>query len=220
MINRHSKLQSGFIETKTIVIISLSVVATGLLVFGIWAFVNYQDQKSDVDTRVANAVATAKKEQADIDEIKLEKSEKEPNRAFAGPGDYGGLTFQYPKNWSVYIDKDVTSGSTFSAYLNPVTVPPVSAKQQFALRVTIEEKAYDKVIASYDSAVKKGDLSSSSVKAANGVNGTRLDGLFSKDIRGFAVVFKIRDKTATIRSDANTFKPDFNALIKTIKFNQ
>ena len=81
-----------------------------------------------------------------------------------GPEDYGRLTFQYPKNWSVYVDKDVTKGGTYSAYLNPVTVPPVSSSQQYALRVTIEEKDYDKVLASYDASVKKGDLSSSSVK--------------------------------------------------------
>jgi hypothetical protein len=67
--------------------------------------------------------------------------------------------------------------------------------------------------------VKKGDLKSSAV-SADGSNGTRLDGKFTKDIRGAAVLFKIRDKTLTLRSDADTFKTDFDALIKTIKFNQ
>jgi hypothetical protein len=62
-------------------------------------------------------------------------------------------------------------------------------------------------------------LNSSSV-AANGVNGTRFDGAFSKDIRGSAVIFKIRDKTLTLRTDAETFKNDFNSLVPTIKFNQ
>jgi len=55
---------------------------------------------------------------------------------------------------------------------------------------------------------------------ADGNNGTRLDGAFTKDIRGYAVIFKIRDKTLTIRTDANTFKSDFNKLINTIKFNE
>jgi hypothetical protein len=47
----------------------------------------------------------------------------------------------------------------------------------------------------------------------------RLDGSFSTDIRGSAVIFKIRDKTVTIRTDADTFKPDFENIIKTINFN-
>jgi len=52
----------------------------------------------------------------------------------------------------------------------------------------------------------------------NGENGVRLDGNFTKEIRGSAVVFKIRDKTAVIQTDADTFKHDFNTLIKTISF--
>ena len=51
-------------------------------------------------------------------------------------------------------------------------------------------------------------------------NGTRLDGSFTEDIRGSAVIFKIRDKTVTLRSDAETFRADFDALIKTITFNK
>lgn len=219
MIITSKNQQVGFADKRLITIITLSLVSAVLLGLAIWAFINYLDQKTDVDTRVANAVSTAEKNQADADEAKFAKIEKEPNREFVGPDDYGRVTFQYPKTWSVYVDKDVTNGGTFSAYLNPVMVPPVSVAQQFALRVTIEEKDYDKVLANYDSAVKKGDLKSSSIKA-NGVNGTRIDGTFSKDIRGSAVIFKIRDKTLTIRSDANTFQADFDKLVQTIKFNQ
>lgn len=219
MYMKSSKTQAGFVDKRVVVITILSITTAIFLGLSIWAFIGYKDQKTDVDTRVANAVSTAEKNQADADEAKFTKLEKEPNREFAGPDDYGRVTFKYPKTWSVYVDKDVTKGGTFSAYLNPVTVPPVSNTQQFALRVTIEEKDYDKVLASYDSAVKKGDLKSSSI-SVNGVNGTRLDGSFSKDIRGSAAIFKIRDKTLTIRSDANTFKADFNALVTTVKFNQ
>lgn len=216
---KFSKTEAGFVSGRVIVITILSITTAIFLGLSIWAFIAYTDQKTDVDTRVANAVSVAEKKQADADEAKFTKLEKEPNRKFVGPDDYGRVTFKYPKTWSVYVDKDVTRGGTFSAYLNPVTVPPVSKSQQFALRVTIEEKDYDKVLASYDSDVKRGDLRSSSV-TANGVSGTRLDGSFSKDIRGSAAIFKIRDKTLTVRSDANTFKKDFNALVATIKFNQ
>ena len=52
-----------------------------------------------------------------------------------------------------------------------------------------------------------------------GNTGTRLDGNFSKNIRGAAVIYKVRDKTATVRTDANeTFKADFNKIIQTINF--
>jgi hypothetical protein len=212
------KRESGIMNTWMIVgvtFIIVTIIAGGAAT---WAIINYYDQKTNVDNKVDTAVATAKKDQADSDEAKFTARDKEPNRAFVGPDDYGRLSFNYPKTWSVYVNKDVTNGGTYEAYLNPVSVPPVSAAQQYALRVTIEEKDYDKVLATYDSLVKKGDLKSSAVKAGD-QNGTRLDGSFSKDIRGSAVVFKIRDKTVTLRTDADTFKADFDALIATITFN-
>jgi hypothetical protein len=200
----------------TIALIFLTSIAIGVAV---WAYINYQDQKTNVDTKIGSAVSDAVKKQADKDEVNFFKKEKEPNREFVGPADYGRVTFDYPKTWSVYVNKDTTTGGVFEAYLNPISVPPVSATQQFALRVVIESKDYDKSIATYSTLVKKGDLVASSV-TADGNSGTRLDGSFSKDIRGSAVIFKIRDKTLTMRTDANTFAADFNNIIKTIKFNE
>ena len=211
--------QSGIISGWMFATISLALLFVTVSGLAIWAFVNYTDQKDNVDTKVDTAVSAAKKAQADSDEAKFIARDKEPNRGFVGPDDYGRVTFNYPKTWSVYVNKDVANGGTYEAYLNPVVVPPVNAAQQYALRVTIEERDYDKVLTTYDSLVKKGDLKSSTV-SADGSNGTRFDGSFTKDIRGSAVIFKIRDKTLTVRTDANTFKVDFDALIKTIKFNQ
>jgi len=216
ILNTYKKGSAKVWMISTISLIVLFIAAAGL---SVWLYLNYTDQKNNVDTKVDDAVSVAKKEQADADEVKFTKREKEPNREFVGPDDYGRVSFNYPKTWSVYVNKDVSKGGTYEAYLNPITVPPVSATQQFALRVIIEEKDYDKVLTTYDALVKKGDLASSSV-SADGSSGTRLDGSFTKDIRGSAVIFKIRDKTLTIRTDANTFATDFNALIATIKFNQ
>ncbi|MDB5162228.1 MAG: hypothetical protein JWM52_736 [Candidatus Saccharibacteria bacterium] len=203
----------------SIVFIATTLIASGVM---IWALVNYFDQKDNVDTKVSTAVSDAKKVQADDLEAKFLQRDKEPNRQFVGPDDLGRVVFNYPKTWSVYIDKTgATTNSSYQAYLNPASVPSVASNSttQYALRVTIEAKDYDQVISSYQSLVKKGDLKTSAVKADD-QNGTRLDGAFSKDIRGSAVIFKIRDKTVTIRTDADTFKTDFDALIATITFNK
>lgn len=209
--------ESGVANTWLIVSIALSITTIGLgIAFG-WALMNYFDQKNTVDTKVSTAVTSAVKTQADKDAATFEAEAKKPNRQFAGPEDFGSLSFDYPKTWSTYVSKDASSG-TFQAYLNPVSVPPIVDTTQYALRVTIETKDYDTVLNAYTSLVKNGDLQSSTIKI-NGVDSTRLDGNFTKDIRGSAVIIKIRDKTVTIRTDADTFKPDFNALVATIKFN-
>lgn len=209
----------GLISGWMMATIGLIILSVALSGFGIWSFMNYSDQKTNVDTKVSAAVAAAKKSQADTDEAKFTEREKQPNRQFVGPDDYGRVTFDYPKTWSVYISKDASGGGNYEAYLNPITVPPVATSQQFALRLVIQQLDYDKVVSSFDSLVKNGSLKSSNIKA-NGVNGVRLDGSFTKDIRGVEVIFKIRDKTLTLRTDANTFLNDFDALVQTIKFNQ
>jgi len=200
----------------TFVFIFTTLAAGG---FAGWSFVQYLDYKNNSDSKVDVAVAKAVKEQADKDAADFLEKEKQPNRQFVGPDDYGRLEFDYPKTWSVYEAKSASTGGTYEAYFNPGVVPTVSSQQQFALHVTIEDKDYDKVVDSYKTLVSRGDLKSSSVKL-NEQNGTRLDGAFTKDIHGYAVIFKIRDKTVTVRSDAETFKGDFDALIQTIAFNK
>lgn len=203
-----------------ILTIVFMVVTVGLGGGFAWALMNYFDQKNNVDTKVSAAVTTAVKDQADKDAATFEQEDKKPNRTFAGPEDFGALSFSYPKTWSVYIANDSSNnGGSYEAYLNPVTVPAIKNDTQYALRVTIKTAAFDSEIDSYSNLVKKGDLKSSAIKV-NGVDATRLEGNFSKDIRGIAVLFKLRDKTVTLRTDAETFRGDFDALIATTKFNQ
>ena len=187
--------------------------------FGVWSYMQYQDYKNNSDSKVAVAVAEAVKVQADKDAAAFLEKEKQPNRQFVGPDDYGRLAFDYPKTWSVYEAKDASSGGNYEAYLNPGVVPVILNTQQFALHVTIEDKSYDQVVDSYKRQVQEGELVSSSVKIGD-QNAARLDGSFTENIRGSAVIFKIRDKTVTVRSDAQTFKEDFDAIIKTITFNK
>lgn len=212
------RFSSGAINGWLVATIGLSVTTIAASGFLVWALINYIDQRDNVDAKVATAVAEEKKLQADELEAKFLEREKEPNRQFVGPEDYGRLTFDYPKTWSVYIAKDESS-SSYEAYLNPISVPPVSSSTQYALRVLIEDRDYDRELDSYQSKIRSGDLTSSTVKI-NGENGTRFDGNFSNDIRGSAVVFKIRDKTVTLRSDADTFKGDFDALVASITYNK
>lgn len=218
-MKRYRDNEQGKVSGSLLAIIGLSLLVAVAGSLAIWAYINFNQQKTNVDARVDLAVAEAKKEQADEDEQKFAEREKEPNRQFAGPDNFGRLTFDYPKTWSVYVAKNGSSGGTYEAYFNPITVPPVGRDQQFALRALIEQKDYDEVLRSYETQVEKGDLRSSAV-SSKGHNGTRLDGNFSDDIRGSAVIFRVRDKTITLRTDADTFKPDFDKLIQTVDFNE
>lgn len=203
--------QAGAVNPLVISNLIVGLLAVGLAAAAVWSYTNYTDQRDNVDSKIAVAVEEAKKVQMAADEESFLKREKSPTREFVGPDDYGRVTFQYPKTWSVYIAKDGSSND-YEAYLNPQVVPTVSYTKPYALRVVVENRRYDDILRTYDEKVKKGDLKATPIVAA-GNNGIRLDGTFSPERAGSVVYFKLRDKTMSISTDSELFKVDFNDII-------
>ncbi len=219
MNKRH--LERGSVNGSVFTIVALVILVLLFGSFGIWSYMNYIDQKTNTDQKIEEATAEAVLKASEKLQAEFEEKEKQPLRIFVGPSDYGRLSFDYPKTWSAFQESDVSQGGgvTYAAYLNPVIVPPVSETTKFALRITIEQKIYDKALDEYASQIKKGDLKSS-VYVDGNRTGTRLTGNFNKDIVGTAVLIKIRDRTLTLRTDGDVFLPDFEAILKTVKFNE
>lgn len=213
--------ERGAINGSSIAIAALTLLVIMFGAFGVWSYLNYAEQKANVDEKITEASAAAVLLSSEELQNKFEAAEKEPMRQFLGPSDYGRLTFDYPKTWSAYQASDISGGGgvTYEAYLNPIVVPPVSDKTKFALRITIEQKIFDKAVEVYAPLVKKGSLKSS-VYSDGTHTGTRLEGNFNKDIIGTAVLIKMRDRTLTIRTDGDVFKTDYEAILKTVSFNE
>lgn len=183
----------------------------------IWAYMQYSHEKSNVDSKVAIEVAKGKSEQAESDQKKFSEEAKNPRIEFVGPSEYGRVSFMYPRTWNVYIENDGSNRGDYKAYLNPVAVPSASNKaSRFALRLEIINKNLDTVLNDYQSRLKKGELTSSSTEF-NGISATRIDGTFEKELRGSVVLMKVRDKTIRFSTDADTFKPDFQTILGTVK---
>ena len=201
-----------------IVFIILSLIFAGAFA---WAFTQYLDFRDNTNYKISQAVADNQKKISLELQNKFKEEAKLPNLLFVGPDDYGRVSFEYPRHWSVFVQSEVASGTNkpFTAFFYPDVVPPITKEQQFALRMTIEDINYDTAVNKYANQVKKGDLVSSPVQVGM-LNGTRLDGLFTDDIRGSAVIFKVRDKTLTLRTDSKTFMEDFDKLIQTIKVTE
>jgi len=216
-----SQNQAGFISGAAVASIVLGIL---VLVFGsimIWALVNYNDQKNNVDSKIASGVELGKKEQQNKDQAAFDEKEKQPLKEFIGPADLGRVDFKYPKTWSVYeANAGGSGGTTYEAYFHPEKVPTVIAQNKFALRVSIVNQAYDQVLTQYAPLVKQGQLRSSAV-TTSGFNGTRFDGNFTKDLQGSAVIFKIRDKTLILRTDSPSFQDDFDSkVVSSLTFKQ
>ena len=207
---------------KTIVIVFLSLLAVTFIGLFIWMKIEYDKERSrDLDGQIAEAVAAAKDETEMRMEAKFLEDEKYPYKTFAGPIDYGELTFEYPKTWSVYVAAAADAGGDFNAYFNPIQVDAVGKDTINALRVTIRNKSFEDVAAEYQKAMEKKD-SNLTVEATTvaGVAANRYTGTIpGTDLSGIIVIFKIRDKTVIMQTDSMLFQAEFDKLLETIKFN-
>lgn len=207
---------------KTIAIIVVSLIAVTFIGLFIWMTIQHNEARSDLDGKIAVATAAAKDEQAQKDEAEFLDREKYPYKTFSGPVDYGQLTFEYPKTWSVYVAAAATAGGDFNAYFNPIQVDAVGKETVNALRVTIRDESFDEVTEEYQKAMKKKNSNLTMESTTfNGITGNRYTGTIpGTDLSGFIVTFKIRDKTAILQTDSVLFQADFDKLLGTVVFNE
>ncbi|MGD8374205.1 MAG: hypothetical protein PVI21_05130 [Candidatus Woesebacteria bacterium] len=217
-MNKRLSDQRGEFNPLIIIIIVLSLLFVSAGGLGIWAYINYTDQKNNVDQKIAAAESEARRVQSEQDQATFAEQEKLPNREFVGPDDLGRVAFMYPKTWSAYIDKDGSSG-TYEAYFQPGAVPPLSSGTPYALRVSILDKSYESTLESYADEVKKGEVKSTAA-SANGISGNRLEGKIDKDVDGVMMIFKLREKTLQFYTESRTFQADLdNTILPSLTFN-
>lgn len=209
---------------KTIVIIAVSLIAMTFIGLFIWKQIEYIEVRTDVDGQIRDAVTAAEDKKAIEMEKEFSEREKYPYNTFSGPVDYGQLTFEYPKTWSVYVAADAATGGDFDAYFNPIQVDAVGKDTINALRLTIRDKNFDEVVSEYQKVMDKKDsglmVQSVTFGKDNNITGNRYAGKIpNTSLNGYIVIFKIRDKTAILQTDSVLFQEDFDKLLNTITFN-
>lgn len=208
-------------KVAIIIVIILSILVVTFIGLFIWKTIAYNEVKTDVNSQISIAVAKAVDEKTTELELEFAEREKNPYNTFAGPVDYGELSFEYPKTWSVYIESDASKGGDFSAYFNPKEVETVSKDSINALRLTISTKSFESVVAEYQRTLSSKDSKLSvSTMMINGTTANVYSGKIpGTDLNGYIVIFKIRDKSVILRTDSTLFTDDFNKVISSIDFN-
>lgn len=208
---------------ETIILVIVCLIAAAAIVVAVIFFMKWDELNTDYEMKLAEEVATAQKEQKDLDEEAFTEREKEPRQQFTGPSDYGSLSFYHPKTWSIYVNSDGTQNSDFEAYFAPGQVNPVDDENsRYALRFTILHEQADDVMRNYQTKVNDGEMTSKVFTAGNGgskVSGTLFEGQIEEEIQGIVLVIKINDKTALLQTDAEVFREDYEALIETLRKN-
>ena len=210
------KDRSGLIKTVCLVFVSLiAVTFIGLFIF---MYFQWNTASTDVEGQIEKAVSEAEYELTTKLEAEFEEKEKYPFKTFTGPSDFGSLTFEYPKTWSLYVPDDASRAQDYHAYFNPIQVNVVNEQTVMALRVSIINSLTDEVKKRYEGRIEDGKLKVTQ-RVVNNANVDIYTGELESELQGIFAVFKIRDKTAIIQTDAMIFEKDFYTLLDTIKFN-
>ncbi len=208
----------GIIKTVLLIFFVLTSLVAGYFIY--YFYNEYTIARTDVDAQIAEAVAKAEKDKTSELEAEFAEREKNPYSTFSGPADYGELTFNYPKTWSVYISDNARDHGDFHAFLNPSEVNPVSDETINALRVSILDRAYEETLNDYKDRVENEENPlKSSVIQINGQNATLYQGKITDQFVGAVAIFKLRDKTVLLQTDAEIFFDDFNRILETVKYN-
>lgn len=207
----------GMSTLQLVVFIIVSLLAVTFIGLFIWMLTMWLNTKSDVDGQIDTAVQAAVSQTETRLAAEYEEQQKYPYSTFTGPSDLGSLSFEYPKTWSVYVAKNGSSGD-FEAYLNPDLVSPVSGSTINALRVAIKDQSIDTISHTYDALLKQGKITVET-RAIGGETANVYTGSLTKDIQGIVAIFKIRDKTAIIQTDALVFKDDYMHVLDSVKYN-
>ena len=211
------KLFDNLSTVQMVILIVVSLLAVLFIGLFIWMLVMWLGAKNDVDTQIDEAVSAAVSATETRLQAEFSEQEKYPYSTFTGPSDLGSLSFEFPKTWSVYVANDSSTGD-YEAYLNPDIVSPVSTTTINALRVIIRSQSIDNVTRTYDNLIKQGVVTVTT-RPINGETTNVYSGSLSTDIQGMAAVFKIRDKTAIVQTDAMVFSDDFTHVLDSIKYN-
>lgn len=216
---------SGLLKTITIIILSLALVTfVGLFV---WMFIRYNDASTNLEKKLEMARTEAANAQEEKDYEAYQEEAKNPYQSFTGPTDYGSLSFQYPKTWSLYVPDDATDGGDYRAFFNPGQIDRIDTPTTIhALRVTIKDQSYDDVVKSFQSYVERQEKGLTVKSVQIGVDGAITANLYTgtlpgtEDLTGHIVVFKIRDKAVILQTDSMLFEGEFDKLLSTVTFVQ
>ncbi len=204
--------QRGVMNALLIPLILTIILLVVSLGFGAWAFMQRQDYKNNVDSKIATASANAVTAAETKKDNEFIEREKQPLKSYASPSQYGSISIKYPKTWSAYIDESGKGSAGLDGYLNPNIVPGISTDTAYALRIQVVDQNFADVVRSFDSAVKQGKAKSQAYQPVNvkGVVGVRIDGEIASKQQGIIVLLPLRDKTIKLYTQSDQYFADFN----------
>lgn len=212
--------QSGSLDPLMIPLIVSVILVLSLATFGIWAYLSYLEANTNLEEKIAVAVADAEVVQKEALESEFAEREKSPFTTWRSASTIGSIELTYPKTWSAYIDENEGSSNPLNGFFNPKFVSADERESQYALGITVDESNYTSEIESFENDITSGTVEAKAVELKDGVTGVRFVGEISNDYNGAIVIFPLRDKTVKIWTESRGFIEDFDKVIETLEFDK
>jgi hypothetical protein len=217
----------------------LAFVALGLGGASIYLYTEKEAAKDIVDARAGEATDLARAQQLAKDQQEFDEYVAQTTRTFESSSDFGSVKFEYPREWSVYNDKNGgrDSKTTYEAYFYPGVISPVTDKRLFAhaleLRIikgtaeTIEEQ-YKRFIKEASVVVEDYVLVNeyTARESETGIRGQKFTGNIlrphgNETAYGTMIQFVVRDKVLQLYSMQAAHSEVFNKMIlKTLRWTR
>lgn len=213
MIKRNQDGAANGLVVSLVFAVVMLVAATA---FGGWAFMSRQDYKSNTDAKIKDAVIIAKQEESTAKDKQFVEKEKNPLRTYKGPDSYGGVTIQYPKTWSAYVQDTGSGSNPVNGYFNPSYVPSTDGQgSTLALRLQVTNQAYAQTLNRFTSLQKSGKVRVTPYvlpKVPSAV-GVQVTGEIESNKQGTMVILPLRAGTVIIWSEGSQYQSDFQNII-------
>ena len=206
-------------NTLSIVLIAVSLLLLGSLIFGFWAFSGEQKYKNNTQAISDQAVSQAVQATQQQDTAKYNEQLKNPYRNYVAPAQYGALKVVYPNTWSAYVDDSGSGQALVDGYFKPGIVPSISSQGSiFALRVQVVSQAYSQLLTNFNSLSKgnKATITPYVLPKVPSVTGIKIVGVIGSNggtQTGSMVVLPLRGYTIEIYTMGSDYQNDFNNII-------
>ncbi|HEX3082512.1 MAG TPA: hypothetical protein VHQ86_04620 [Candidatus Saccharimonadia bacterium] len=176
---------------------------------------------SQTNSKVAAAVAKARDDQKKQDTAAATLANESPYLAYTAPEELGSFVINYPKTWSVNIDRE-NSSTQVQLTVNPVAITKAyGVDAPVAARVSLITRDKTSYMGQFANNVKNGKVKQTSLtvsgQPAYDLTTSTVGILGGKILH--EVVVPIRDKVLVFTSENNTYAAEFGQMVSQAKVN-
>jgi hypothetical protein len=194
-------------------LILIILLGIGSIGFGMAAILLYNQAQTATNTLNKQKTAAAEAARADqkvIDASEALAANQSPYRTYTAPTEFGGFQIKFPKNWSSYVDHEVSAQLQVNLIMHPDFVRRDNGIDTLAAaKVQLIQRTGADYLGQYKSNKK---ITQTATKVS-GVNAVAISGTFPDKRTVRQIVVPVRDKVIVFSTEASAYSKEFDEIL-------